>query len=102
MHTFYTQVATPVRSYPMYHSVYETFDLVANHYDPEFKYMLAVGQVMGEVMRQLADSVVLPMDVVDYAADVDMFFVELRDGDIGSRMEEEGLSFGNCLGHTFT
>ncbi|XP_030830301.1 putative N-acetylated-alpha-linked acidic dipeptidase [Strongylocentrotus purpuratus] len=89
----YDHVAVPVRSYPMYHSVYETFDLVANYYDPSFKFMLAIGQLMGEIMRQLADSVVIPMDVADYARAVDMFFIELRGGDIGTRMVQEGLSF---------
>ena len=81
----------------MYHSVYETFDLVEKYYDPTFKFMLAIGQLMGEIMRRLADEVIIPMDVADYAKAVDGFFVELRDGDIGTRMIEEGLSFGNFL-----
>ncbi|XP_041484605.1 putative N-acetylated-alpha-linked acidic dipeptidase [Lytechinus variegatus] len=83
----------PIRGYPMYHSVYETFDLVSKYYDPSFKYMLAVGQLIGEVMRQLADTVIIPMDVADYASAVEKYFIQLRDGDIGSRMTQQGLSF---------
>nr|XP_033806013.1 putative N-acetylated-alpha-linked acidic dipeptidase isoform X2 [Geotrypetes seraphini]XP_033806014.1 putative N-acetylated-alpha-linked acidic dipeptidase isoform X2 [Geotrypetes seraphini] len=53
--------------YPVYHSVYETFELVEKFYDPTFKTHLAVAQVRGGLVFELADSVVLPFRCRDYA-----------------------------------
>ncbi|XP_060159956.1 glutamate carboxypeptidase 2 isoform X2 [Globicephala melas] len=54
-------------SYPLYHSVYETYELVEKFYDPAFKYHLAVAQVRGGIVFELANSIVLPFDCRDYA-----------------------------------
>uniref|UniRef100_A0A3Q2H7P5 glutamate carboxypeptidase II n=1 Tax=Equus caballus TaxID=9796 RepID=A0A3Q2H7P5_HORSE len=54
-------------SYPLYHSVYETYELVEKFYDPTFKYHLAVAQVRGGMVLELANSIVLPFDCRDYA-----------------------------------
>ncbi|XP_062949856.1 glutamate carboxypeptidase 2 isoform X3 [Cynocephalus volans] len=54
-------------SYPLYHSVYETYELVEKFYDPTFKYHLTVAQVRGGMVFELANSVVLPFDCRDYA-----------------------------------
>lgn len=54
-------------SYPVYHSVYETFEVVEKHYDPSFKRLRAVAQVRGGLIFQLADSLLLPLDVNQYA-----------------------------------
>uniref|UniRef100_A0A8C6C5H9 Aminopeptidase NAALADL1 n=1 Tax=Monodon monoceros TaxID=40151 RepID=A0A8C6C5H9_MONMO len=54
-------------SYPLYHSVYETYELVEKFYDPAFKYHLAVAQVRGGLVFELANSIVLPFDCRDYA-----------------------------------
>ncbi|XP_008151831.2 glutamate carboxypeptidase 2 isoform X1 [Eptesicus fuscus] len=54
-------------SYPLYHSVYETYELVEKFYDPTFKYHHAVAQVRGGMVFELANSAVLPFDCRDYA-----------------------------------
>ncbi|XP_020849439.1 N-acetylated-alpha-linked acidic dipeptidase 2 [Phascolarctos cinereus] len=54
-------------SYPVYHSVYETYEIVENFYDPTFKNHLTVAQVRGGILFELADSIVLPLDCQDYA-----------------------------------
>ncbi|XP_034055064.1 N-acetylated-alpha-linked acidic dipeptidase 2 isoform X2 [Gymnodraco acuticeps] len=54
-------------SYPVYHSVYETFEVVEKFYDPSFKRLRAVAQVRGGLIFQLADSQLLPLDVNQYA-----------------------------------
>ncbi|XP_015416834.1 PREDICTED: putative N-acetylated-alpha-linked acidic dipeptidase isoform X3 [Myotis davidii] len=54
-------------SYPLYHSVYETYELVEKFYDPTFKYHHAVAQVRGGMVFELANSIVLPFDCRDYA-----------------------------------
>lgn len=51
----------------MYHSVSETYELVEKFYDPTFKYHLAVAQVRGGMVFELANSIVLPFDCRDYA-----------------------------------
>lgn len=53
--------------YPVYHSVYETAEIVDTFYDPFYKNHLAVAKVRGGLVYELADSVVLPFDVRDYA-----------------------------------
>nr|XP_020665057.1 putative N-acetylated-alpha-linked acidic dipeptidase [Pogona vitticeps] len=54
-------------SYPLYHSAYETYELVEKFYDPTFKNHLAVAQVRGGMVFELANAAVLPFDCRDYA-----------------------------------
>ncbi|XP_029028124.2 N-acetylated-alpha-linked acidic dipeptidase 2 [Betta splendens] len=54
-------------SYPLYHSVYETFEAVERFYDPSFRRLRAVAQVRGGLIFHLSDSQLLPLDVVEYA-----------------------------------
>ncbi|XP_026994620.2 N-acetylated-alpha-linked acidic dipeptidase 2 [Tachysurus fulvidraco] len=54
-------------NYPVYHSVYETFELVERFYDPTFRRMEAVTRVRGGVAFRLADAPVLPLDCNEYA-----------------------------------
>ncbi|XP_041438661.1 putative N-acetylated-alpha-linked acidic dipeptidase isoform X2 [Xenopus laevis] len=53
--------------YPVYHSVYETSEIVDKFYDPLYKNHLAVAKVRGGLVLELADSLVLPLDGQDYA-----------------------------------
>ncbi|XP_054884561.1 N-acetylated-alpha-linked acidic dipeptidase 2 [Poeciliopsis prolifica] len=54
-------------SYPVYHSVYETFEIVEKFYDPTFRRLRAVAQVRGGLIFLLADSQVLPLNANEYA-----------------------------------
>uniref|UniRef100_A0A8I5ZMS5 N-acetylated alpha-linked acidic dipeptidase 2 n=1 Tax=Rattus norvegicus TaxID=10116 RepID=A0A8I5ZMS5_RAT len=54
-------------SYPVYHTIYETFELVQNFYDPTFKKQLSVAQLRGALVYELADCVVIPFNIQDYA-----------------------------------
>uniref|UniRef100_A0A4W6F8W1 Aminopeptidase NAALADL1 n=1 Tax=Lates calcarifer TaxID=8187 RepID=A0A4W6F8W1_LATCA len=54
-------------SYPVYHSVYETFEIVEKFYDPTFRRLQAVAQVRGGLIFLLADSQLLPLDANQYA-----------------------------------
>ncbi|XP_058269157.1 N-acetylated-alpha-linked acidic dipeptidase 2 isoform X2 [Hemibagrus wyckioides] len=54
-------------SYPVYHSVYETFELVERFYDPTFRRMEAVTRVRGGLAFRLADAPLLPLDCKEYA-----------------------------------
>uniref|UniRef100_H2YB01 glutamate carboxypeptidase II n=1 Tax=Ciona savignyi TaxID=51511 RepID=H2YB01_CIOSA len=79
-------------SYPVYHSVYETFELVENLVDPGFKIHLAMTQVWAELARKLADVLILPVDCRLYASDL----AQKRDvlyQQYGSKMETHGIEF---------
>ncbi|KAF5898585.1 putative N-acetylated-alpha-linked acidic dipeptidase, partial [Clarias magur] len=54
-------------SYPVYHSVYETFEVVEHFYDPTFRRMEAAARVRGGLVFRLADAPVLPLDCQEYA-----------------------------------
>ncbi|XP_019379646.1 PREDICTED: N-acetylated-alpha-linked acidic dipeptidase 2-like isoform X2 [Gavialis gangeticus] len=53
-------------NYPVYHTVYETFELVEKFYDPTFRKQLAVAQLRGSLVYELADSHVIPFNCQDY------------------------------------
>ncbi|XP_053312526.1 N-acetylated-alpha-linked acidic dipeptidase 2-like isoform X2 [Spea bombifrons] len=57
-------------SYPMYHTIYETFELVDRFYDPTFKKQLSVAQLRGSLVYEIADSVVIPFNVYDYGMEL--------------------------------
>ncbi|KAF6019347.1 hypothetical protein EB796_022314 [Bugula neritina] len=51
-----------ISAYPLYHSAYETLYLMENIIDPEFKYSKAVTQVWAELVRDMSDAMILPLD----------------------------------------
>lgn len=77
----------------MYHSVYETYELVKKYYDPDFKYHQASSRLFAEMLRDLSDSKIIPLSCVDYAERIEDFFIALRDGETGERMRNESLEF---------
>ncbi|KAJ8047826.1 Glutamate carboxypeptidase 2 [Holothuria leucospilota] len=92
--SFVDDRALGISPYPMYHSVYETYKLVKTYYDPDFYYHQAAARAYAEIMRNLAESIVLPLNCLDYANKIDDFFKSLRDGDTGQKMiNDGGLSF---------
>lgn len=92
--SFVDDRALGISPYPMYHSVYETYKLVKTYYDPDFYYHQTAARAYAEIMRNLAESIVLPLNCLDYANKIDDFFKSLRDGDTGQKMiHDGGLSF---------
>ena len=83
--------------YALYHSIYETFHAIATYLDPEFKYHLAFAQLYAELIRDFSDSVILPMDCVYYAKDIQGYVKALKAGTCGTRMLQQGLTLGKCL-----
>uniref|UniRef100_A0A8C6YP64 glutamate carboxypeptidase II n=1 Tax=Nothoprocta perdicaria TaxID=30464 RepID=A0A8C6YP64_NOTPE len=53
-------------NYPVYHTVYETFELVEKFYDPTFRKQLTIAQLRGKLVYELADSHIIPFDCRDY------------------------------------
>uniref|UniRef100_A0A672TYG7 glutamate carboxypeptidase II n=1 Tax=Strigops habroptila TaxID=2489341 RepID=A0A672TYG7_STRHB len=60
------RVTDKFSNYPVYHTVYETFELVEKFYDPTFKKQLTIAQLRGKLVYELADSQVIPFDCRDY------------------------------------
>jgi hypothetical protein len=69
-----------ISSYPLYHSVYETYHLVAEHLDRDFKYSLAVGRFWAEAARYMSDSLILPLTSRGYAVGLQQFLTDLQEG----------------------
>lgn len=60
------QKADKFSNYPVYHTVYETFELVEKFYDPTFMKQLTIAQLRGKLVYELADSQVIPFNSTDY------------------------------------
>lgn len=63
---FFFQKTDKFSNYPVYHTVYETFELVEKFYDPTFTKQLAIAKLRGKLVYELADSQVIPFDCRDY------------------------------------
>ncbi|XP_071506212.1 N-acetylated-alpha-linked acidic dipeptidase 2-like [Diadema antillarum] len=81
-----------ISSYPVYHSVYETFYLVKTFIDWNFWRHRAVARVMLEFSRDLADSVVLPFGCLDYANKLTSSIDNLNE-EYGDKMRTNGITF---------
>ncbi|XP_063958983.1 N-acetylated-alpha-linked acidic dipeptidase 2-like [Lytechinus pictus] len=79
-------------SYPLYHSMYETFFLVSEIMDHSFEYHLAVTRVWAELARSLADSLILPINVVDTAEKITSSIATLK-GFYEDQMAEQGITW---------
>uniref|UniRef100_A0A8B9CZ75 Aminopeptidase NAALADL1 n=1 Tax=Anser brachyrhynchus TaxID=132585 RepID=A0A8B9CZ75_9AVES len=60
------RVTDKFSNYPVYHTVYETFELVEKFYDPTFKKQLTIAKLRGKLVYELADSQIIPFDCRDY------------------------------------
>ncbi|CAH1792636.1 unnamed protein product [Owenia fusiformis] len=56
--------------YALYHTLYEVFNLVKNIIDPSFNYQTTAVRNVAEIVMKLADELILPIDVNDYAKDI--------------------------------
>ena len=54
------------RSYPVYHSVHDTYYWIKTFIDPEFKTHLAVAKYAGIFLLKLSDSALLPFNTTTY------------------------------------
>ena len=83
-------------SYPVYHSVYETFELVEQYLDPGFHYHLAIARIWGEVARDIADSIVIPFDLRYEADELLTKYEDLVKG-YGTDMTNHGIDLSKIL-----
>uniref|UniRef100_A0A8C5KVG9 Glutamate carboxypeptidase 2 n=1 Tax=Jaculus jaculus TaxID=51337 RepID=A0A8C5KVG9_JACJA len=86
-------------SYPVYHTIYETFELVENFYDPTFKKQLSVAQLRGALVYQLADSTVIPFNIQDYAMALKNYATSISSVSKkhGQQLTDYGVSFDSLF-----
>ncbi|XP_069615347.1 N-acetylated-alpha-linked acidic dipeptidase 2 isoform X2 [Ranitomeya imitator] len=86
-------------NYPVYHTVYETFELVERFYDPAFKKQLAVAQVRGSLVYELADSTIIPFNALDYGEELKNY----ADGiyNLAKKHTEQMESYNVTFDHLF-
>ncbi|XP_069118842.1 N-acetylated-alpha-linked acidic dipeptidase 2-like [Argopecten irradians] len=81
-----------IGSYPGYHSRYDTFRLVDEFFDIGFKTHRAVGQIISEMTRNLADSLIVPFNVNDLAEQLQLYVKNL-DNKYGRFLRSHGVHF---------
>ncbi|XP_073518155.1 N-acetylated-alpha-linked acidic dipeptidase 2-like isoform X1 [Phyllobates terribilis] len=86
-------------NYPVYHTVYETFELVERFYDPSFKKQLAVAQVRGSLVYELADSTIIPFNALDYGEELKNYADSISN--LAKKHTEQMESYNVTFDHLF-
>ncbi|XP_038076194.1 N-acetylated-alpha-linked acidic dipeptidase 2-like isoform X2 [Patiria miniata] len=81
-----------ISSYPVYHSVYETFYYMKTFLDYDFLRHQAVARLWAEVARDLAESVILPFDCTDYVTKITGSMDTVRTA-YEAQMAAQGITF---------
>uniref|UniRef100_A0A8C5V315 N-acetylated-alpha-linked acidic dipeptidase 2 n=1 Tax=Microcebus murinus TaxID=30608 RepID=A0A8C5V315_MICMU len=86
-------------SYPVYHTIYETFEVVENFYDPTFKKQLSVAQLRGALVYELADSKIIPFNIKDYAKALQNYATSIYNlsKKHDQQLREHGVSFDSLF-----
>lgn len=81
-------------SYPLHHTEFDDFNFVKNFLDPTFKYHATVTKILGELLRDLADSLFLPFNLFDYAQVLQDFYINLHTN-MKKTMEDHGIDLNH-------
>nr|XP_034493003.1 N-acetylated-alpha-linked acidic dipeptidase 2 [Marmota flaviventris] len=86
-------------SYPVYHTIYETFELVENFYDPTFKKQLSVAQLRGALVYELAESIIIPFNIQDYGTALENYAASIfhLSKKYDQKLKDEGVSFDSLF-----
>ncbi|XP_023679806.2 aminopeptidase NAALADL1 [Paramormyrops kingsleyae] len=69
----YDRSKTNARTYPAYHTAYDTFDYASKYIDPGFTSHQTVARTAGNVLLRLSDSLLLPFNSTDYAESLEQY-----------------------------
>ena len=91
-----------ISSYPVYHSLHDTYYWIKHFVDKDFTVHLTVARVVMSYLLRLADSLVLPFEVQRYAArlnrDAMEFQAKLKKEAKGKDIEElAGIYYWNSV-----
>ena len=67
----------PEYGYP-YHSCYETFEWMQKFGDPDFSYHTALAQVWALLILDLADTPIVPLDLIEYTSSIKTYIKRLQ------------------------
>ncbi|KAI8482422.1 hypothetical protein Bbelb_398180 [Branchiostoma belcheri] len=82
---------SPRSIYPSYHTAYDNMDLMERFVDPDFTVHRAMARISGELVRRLADALVLPYDCRKYGQSLSKFLHETEE-DFGSMLRNQDIS----------
>lgn len=75
---YVTEAKLPSFPYPLYNTEYDDFNLIKNFIDPTFEYHATVVKILGELLRDLSDSLFLPFNLFDYAQVLRDYYINLH------------------------
>lgn len=61
--------------------------------DPEYKVNLAVAQISGEILRRVAEDVIIPFSLLDYALEIKHMIKKIED-DSGDDLRDHDINMG--------
>ncbi|XP_066273318.1 aminopeptidase NAALADL1-like [Branchiostoma lanceolatum] len=82
---------SPRSVYPSYHTAYDNMDLMERFVDPDFTVHRAMARISGELVRRLADALVLPYDSRKYAPSLSAF-LQATEEDFASMLHDQDIS----------
>ncbi|CAH1253980.1 NAALADL1 [Branchiostoma lanceolatum] len=82
---------SPRSIYPSYHTAYDNMDVMERFVDPDFTVHRAMARISGELVRRLADALVLPYDSRKYGPSLSAF-LQATEEDFGSRLINQDIS----------
>ena len=83
-------------SYPVYHSLHDTFEYFDKFLDNGFKYSLAMAEISVELIVELSTRKILPLQVIDYPLKLKQM-TQLLQKRYGSILESVGISLNPLL-----
>ena len=86
-------------SFPLYHTSYETYDLIDKFIDPNLNASSLLAKVMSETVRFISSSLFLPFDTISYSDELNKQFNKFKK-DYGTKLNNLGISLDDleeCL-----
>ena len=80
-----------VTTYPVYHSIHDTFNWVEKFVDPRFLIHLSVCKLTARLLLRMTDSDLLPIDVTSYSDALNNSMKTLREN-VGYKLERASIS----------
>ena len=72
------------KSYPLYHTSYETFEFVNTYIDPGFKTSKLFGSIIAEIVYQMSSKIILPFNTSTYAVVLEREYVKFKNTNLKS------------------
>ncbi|XP_031569805.1 N-acetylated-alpha-linked acidic dipeptidase 2-like [Actinia tenebrosa] len=85
------------RSYPVYHSIHDTYYWLKTFVDPNFKIHLAVGQYASRLLMKFVDSVFLPMNPTNYVPILKKQILHLKNNPAFKRHDIDLRALSNAV-----